>query len=56
MENYIIVFSLEELDSTSPSRDYFFKSLKTEYDLNFRAEMLSTNFESLYFDYKEKKC
>ena len=54
LTNYRIVFSLEELDSTSPSHDYFFKSLKSKYDSNFRAELLSTNFYQ-YFDYERTK-
>ena len=54
LTNYRIVFSLEELDSTSHSHDYFFKSLKSKYDSNFRAELLSTDFYQ-YFDYEKTK-
>ena len=39
MENYIIVFNHEELDSTSYSHDYFFKSLKTIVSIIVTSEL-----------------
>ena len=44
---------MEELDSTILSFDHFFKSLKTEYDGNFRAEILSTDFNKKEKNYQK---